>query len=64
MSDMDAASLFDLGDIVIIHVVPRLQKPARFIKCVGCCISTFDLDRLLEEVLRDRQTRLASLLFS
>ena len=63
MSDMDAASLFDLVDTVI-HVVPRLQKPARFIKCVGCGIATFNVDRLLEEVLRDRQTRLASLLFS
>ena len=54
MSDFDAASLFDLVDTVI-HVVPRLQKPARFIKCVGCGIATFDVDRLLEEVLRDRQ---------
>ena len=48
----DVTSLLsDEPELVCQHhrVIPRLPKPARYIRCVGCAVSTHDLDLLLDE---------------
>ena len=56
-AEFDVASLLNSEPESVCQpcqVIPRLPKPARYIRCVGCAISTHDMDRLIDEVCNNK----------